>query len=146
MIMYKLAFKKLRYLRWLSLIIHTKYSEVYSGYFKGMQDNKISSMVLVYDKSDESQKALELFKKNYEVYFQYFKGKLCNYVNKDCQKFLSNFQFQVSERPFLFTVNFNKKNNHPLIHFYKEDTLELQPFRQFVKDLRKNRIKYEVFS
>ncbi len=47
--------------------------------------------------------------------------------------------------PFLFTVNFNKKNDHPLIHTFKDD-LNVDNLKKFVRNLQKRRLKYDVFS
>lgn len=73
------------------------------------------------------------------------KGKLCNFKNSDCKELLDNFPFEVTELPFMFTVNFNKINDQPIIHTYK-DEFEVDKMKQFFKNLKKNRIKYDVFS
>ena len=55
------------------------------------------------------------------MYFEVLKGKLCEITNKDCQELLSNFPFKVQKTPFMFTVNFNKINDQPIIHTYKDE-------------------------
>ena len=143
--MYKRAFKKLRYLEWVSMQLQIKVSDIFMNTFEIQKKQKTPTLVLVYEKGKNNTE-LELFKKNYEIFYENLDGKICDIKDWGCKTFLKELPISFENNyPKIFIMAFNENIKVPLFYLMKNN-IDLDNFRNFVNGFKNKKIKFDVFS
>lgn len=141
---YKKAFKKLRYLQWVSMHLQIKVRQIFSNTLENQKKTKTPTLVFLYEKATNKNE-LELFKNNYEIFFENASGKSCEKNDFDCKSFLKVLPTSFTTYPQIFIMAFNDSIDVPLFYLMKKE-FNLENFRNFFDDYRGGKIEFDVFS